>query len=42
VFGYWKKGMSNTEIDFHRKANYLTLISEGKSMDDIDDLAIDM
>jgi NADPH-dependent ferric siderophore reductase len=42
VFGYWKKGMSNTEIDFHRKANYLTLISECKSMDDIDDLAIDM
>ncbi|GAB3262730.1 siderophore-interacting protein [Kineosporia babensis] len=40
LYGYWKRGLSNTEIDQYRLANYQRILADGGNLDDIDDLAI--
>ncbi|MCG7438236.1 siderophore-interacting protein [Corynebacterium freneyi] len=40
VFGYWKRGVSNTDIDRHRKEVYERLAAEGRSMESVDDLSL--
>lgn len=40
IFGYWKQGVSNTEIDNRRLAGYQKLLSNGGSLEDFDDLTI--
>lgn len=42
VYGYWKHGMSNTEIDRRRQANYVDLVAKGGVLADVDDLSIVM
>lgn len=40
VSGYWKRGVSNTEIDQHRLQGYQRIMDNGGSLADYDDLAI--
>ncbi|MFE5790137.1 siderophore-interacting protein [Rhodococcus erythropolis] len=40
VFGYWKRGVSTTEIDQNRLRNYTSILENGGTLADIDDLAI--
>lgn len=40
IFGYWKQGVTNTEIDNRRLAGYQKIVSEGGSLEDFDDLTI--
>lgn len=40
VFGYWKRGVSTSEIDDSRRRNYQKILEAGGSLADIDDLAI--
>lgn len=40
VFGYWKRGSTNTEIDAHRLRAYELALAEGQSVNDLDDLAL--
>ncbi len=40
VFGYWKKGVSNTEIDDHRLRAYEAILARGGTLDDLDDAEI--
>ena len=40
VFGYWKRGVSTTEIDQNRLRNYTSILENGGALADIDDLAI--
>lgn len=42
LYGYWKRGATNTEIDQHRIASYARLVAGGGSLEDVDDLAIEM
>lgn len=40
VFGYWKRGITNTEIDAVRLTEYRKLVAAGGSLGDFDDLAL--
>lgn len=40
AYGYWKRGVTNTEIDNVRLAHYARLVGEGGGLDDFDDLTI--
>lgn len=40
VFGYWKRGTTNTQIDEQRLAAYEKLLADGGSLADLDDLAL--
>lgn len=40
VYGYWKHGMSTSEIDRHRLRHYEETLAAGGGIDDLDDLAI--
>lgn len=40
VFGYWKRGTTNTQIDEKRVAAYEIALAEGRSVHDLDDLAL--
>ncbi|QNG20251.1 siderophore-interacting protein [Rhodococcus triatomae] len=40
VFGYWKHGMSTSEVDRHRLAHYERTLAAGGRIDDLDDFAI--
>ncbi|WP_426936968.1 siderophore-interacting protein [Brevibacterium sp. LE-L] len=40
VFGYWKRGVTNTEIDSQRLHAYKELLSAGGNLDDLDDSEI--
>jgi NADPH-dependent ferric siderophore reductase len=42
ITAYWKRGMSNTQVDMHRRRNYDAILARGGTMADIDDLAIVM
>ncbi|MFB9779753.1 siderophore-interacting protein [Rhodococcus baikonurensis] len=42
IFGYWKHGVSNTEIDLRRRENYERILTDGGTLTDIDDLAIEI
>lgn len=42
VAGYWKRGVSNTEIDLRRRQSYEQLIARGGTLADFDDLAVDV
>jgi NADPH-dependent ferric siderophore reductase len=42
IFGYWKRGISNTEIDLRRRENYERILAGGGTLTDIDDLAIEI
>ncbi|GAC67298.1 putative siderophore-interacting protein [Gordonia soli NBRC 108243] len=42
VFGYWKRGVSTTDIDRVRLATYQDLLARGKGLADLDDLALDI
>ncbi|HEY0188793.1 MAG TPA: siderophore-interacting protein [Cellulomonas sp.] len=42
LYGYWKRGTTNTEIDMRRLANYARLVETGGSLEDVDDLAIEI
>ena len=42
IFGYWKEGVSNTEIDLRRRENYERILADGGTLTDIDDLAIEI
>ncbi|MEP9394905.1 siderophore-interacting protein [Gordonia sp. VNQ95] len=42
VFGYWKKGVSNTDIDRVRLAAYQQLLARGEGLAQLDDLALDI
>ncbi len=42
VFGYWKRGVSNTEIDNARLAAYEALRERGGGLEEIDDLAVEV
>ncbi|NIL77701.1 MULTISPECIES: SIP domain-containing protein [Rhodococcus] len=40
VFGYWKRGVSTTDIDNRRRINYQKILAAGGTLADIDDLEI--
>ncbi|KAM9865235.1 hypothetical protein ACIFOC_01765 [Leucobacter aridicollis] len=40
VFGYWKRGATNTQIDTQRLQAYEVALAEGRSVHDLDDLAL--
>lgn len=40
VFGYWKRGTTNTQIDEQRLAAYEKLLAEGGSLTELDDLSL--
>ncbi|MGO2139229.1 MAG: siderophore-interacting protein [Leucobacter sp.] len=40
VFGYWKRGTTNTQIDVQRVKAYEIALAEGRSVHDLDDLAL--
>ena len=40
VFGYWEKGVSNTEIDEHRLRAYEAILARGGTLGDLDDAEI--
>lgn len=40
VFGYWKRGVTNTRIDIERKAHYERMVAAGADVTDFDDLAL--
>ncbi|MGR4009245.1 siderophore-interacting protein [Leucobacter sp. 1207-22] len=40
VFGYWKRGTTNTQIDEYRLAAYEETLAAGGSVGDLDDLAL--
>ena len=40
VFGYWKRGTTNTQIDMQRVAAYEEALAAGQSVHDLDDLAL--
>lgn len=42
VAGYWKRGVSNTEIDARRRTSFDRLIANGGSLADFDDLAVEV
>jgi len=42
VFGYWKRGVTNTEIDRRRLQSYQRLLADGGSLEELDDLAIEI
>lgn len=42
VFGYWRRGVSNTEIDRVRLRTYNSLTAQGKTLADLDDLALEV
>lgn len=42
VAGYWKRGVSNTEIDLRRRQSYHQLIASGGTLADFDDLAVEI
>ncbi|MDE8643921.1 SIP domain-containing protein [Rhodococcus qingshengii] len=42
IFGYWREGVSNTEIDLRRRENYERILADGGTLTDIDDLAIEI
>ena len=42
VFGYWRRGVSNTEIDRVRLRTYNSLMAQGKTLADLDDLALEV
>jgi hypothetical protein len=42
VSGYWKRGVSNSEIDLRRRESYERLIAQGGTLADFDDLAVEI
>lgn len=42
VFGYWKRGMDNTQVDMGRLRAYQKLKDAGTSLDQLDDLTLDI
>jgi NADPH-dependent ferric siderophore reductase len=42
VAGYWKRGVSNTDIDLRRRQSFEELIAKGATLADFDDLAVDV
>lgn len=42
VAGYWKRGVSNTEIDQRRRHSFEQLIANGGTLADFDDLAVEV
>ena len=40
VFGYWRRGTTNTQIDMQRLQAYEAALAEGRSVHDLDDLAL--
>lgn len=42
VAGYWKRGVSNTDIDLRRRQSFEQLIAKGGTLADFDDLAVDV
>lgn len=42
VAGYWKRGVSNTDIDARRKHSFEQLIANGGTLADFDDLAVEV
>jgi NADPH-dependent ferric siderophore reductase len=42
VAGYWKRGVSNTEIDARRRVSFDHLIANGGTLADFDDLAVEV
>ncbi len=40
VYGYWKRGVTNTEIDERRLVHYRRLVDAGRTLEDVDDLSI--
>lgn len=40
VFGYWKRGVTNTEIDSHRLRAYQNHLAAGRNLEDLDDSEI--
>ncbi|MFT4056468.1 MAG: siderophore-interacting protein [Novosphingobium sp.] len=41
ITGYWGRGLSNTEIDERRKADYENVLARGGTLADYDDLAVE-
>lgn len=42
IAGYWRRGVSNTEIDARRKDDYERVLSRGGTLADYDDLAVEV
>ncbi|WP_080792360.1 siderophore-interacting protein [Corynebacterium pacaense] len=42
VFGYWKKGTTNTRIDQVRRDHYMRLLAEGGDLEGFDDLSLEI
>ncbi|KAB8061109.1 siderophore-interacting protein [Janthinobacterium violaceinigrum] len=42
VAGYWKRGVSNTDIDLRRRQSFEQLIANGGTLADFDDLAVEV
>ncbi|MFK4875208.1 siderophore-interacting protein [Novosphingobium sp. ZW T3_23] len=42
IAGYWRRGVSNTEIDARRKEDYERVLSRGGTLADYDDLAVEV
>jgi hypothetical protein len=40
VFGYWKRGTTNTQIDAERLAAYEKVLASGGTVTELDDLAL--
>lgn len=40
VFGYWKRGTTNTQIDEQRLAAYEQMLADGGTLAELDDLAL--
>ncbi|PNU02197.1 siderophore-interacting protein [Novosphingobium guangzhouense] len=42
ITGYWGRGLSNTQIDERRKADYEAVLARGGTLSDYDDLAVEV
>ncbi len=42
IAGYWRRGVSNTEIDERRKQDYERVLARGGTLADYDDLAVEV
>ncbi len=42
IAGYWRRGVSNTEIDARRKEDYERVLARGGTLADYDDLAVEV
>ncbi|WP_395396598.1 SIP domain-containing protein [Novosphingobium sp. BL-8A] len=42
IAGYWRRGVSNTEIDERRKQDYQRVLARGGTLADYDDLAVEV